>query len=144
MLKWVGASVVLGLLLAWVTSTFMFVQYRSAGCWTTINRGGVHVWVWRGITPTRLPLGLVTRLGYRGIFPLRLLPSFQVVPGSISPRVMDVLSIPLWCPFLLTALPTALLFWFDRRRISPGRCPKCGYNLTGNVSGICPECGEPV
>jgi len=20
-------------------------------------------------------------------------------------------------------------------------CPKCSYNLTGNVSGICPECG---
>ncbi len=23
-------------------------------------------------------------------------------------------------------------------------CLKCDYNLTGNVSGICPECGEPV
>lgn len=21
-------------------------------------------------------------------------------------------------------------------------CPKCGYNLTGNMSGRCPECGE--
>ena len=25
----------------------------------------------------------------------------------------------------------------------PGHCLKCGYNLTGNVSGICPECGTP-
>jgi hypothetical protein len=24
------------------------------------------------------------------------------------------------------------------------RCVRCGYNLTGNVSGICPECGTPV
>ena len=24
----------------------------------------------------------------------------------------------------------------------PGHCQKCGYNLTGNVSGVCPECGE--
>jgi hypothetical protein len=24
------------------------------------------------------------------------------------------------------------------------RCRKCGYNLTGNVSGICPECGEKI
>jgi hypothetical protein len=24
------------------------------------------------------------------------------------------------------------------------RCPNCGYNLTGNVSGVCPECGEAV
>ena len=21
------------------------------------------------------------------------------------------------------------------------QCPRCGYNLTGNVSGVCPECG---
>ncbi|HOW71506.1 MAG TPA: hypothetical protein PKY77_12960 [Phycisphaerae bacterium] len=23
-------------------------------------------------------------------------------------------------------------------------CLKCGYNLTGNMSGICPECGEMI
>ncbi len=27
---------------------------------------------------------------------------------------------------------------------SPLACRKCGYNLTGNESGICPECGEPI
>ncbi len=26
----------------------------------------------------------------------------------------------------------------------PGHCQTCGYNLTGNVSGVCPECGTPV
>jgi hypothetical protein len=26
-------------------------------------------------------------------------------------------------------------------RISKGMCSQCGYNLTGNVSGVCPECG---
>jgi len=29
-------------------------------------------------------------------------------------------------------------------RISEGLCVECGYNLTGNVSGICPECGERI
>ncbi|MBI5763647.1 MAG: hypothetical protein HZA51_09005 [Planctomycetes bacterium] len=24
------------------------------------------------------------------------------------------------------------------------KCLHCGYNLNGNVSGICPECGKPV
>ena len=24
-----------------------------------------------------------------------------------------------------------------------GTCKRCGYNLTANVSGICPECGDP-
>lgn len=30
------------------------------------------------------------------------------------------------------------------RRQRKGQCVKCGYNLTGNVSGVCPECGEQI
>ena len=30
------------------------------------------------------------------------------------------------------------------RRRKKGLCLKCGYNLTGNVSGVCPECGERI
>jgi hypothetical protein len=30
------------------------------------------------------------------------------------------------------------------RRRRKGRCPQCGYDLTGNVSGRCPECGSAV
>jgi hypothetical protein len=52
--------------------------------------------------------------------------------------------VPIWTPLLLVALPTAFLWWRDRRRIPPDHCQKCGYNLTGNVSGICPECGTPT
>jgi len=26
----------------------------------------------------------------------------------------------------------------------PGLCEKCDYDLTGNESGICPECGTPI
>ncbi len=26
----------------------------------------------------------------------------------------------------------------------PGHCSRCGYNLTGNESGTCPECGTEV
>jgi hypothetical protein len=29
-----------------------------------------------------------------------------------------------------------------RLRQCDGCCAGCGYNLTGNVSGICPECGR--
>jgi len=32
-----------------------------------------------------------------------------------------------------------------RAAVSDGRtCSECGYDLTGNVSGTCPECGQPV
>ena len=30
------------------------------------------------------------------------------------------------------------------RRERPGRCRRCGYDLTGNASGTCPECGTPA
>ena len=30
------------------------------------------------------------------------------------------------------------------RRTRRGLCASCGYDLTGNVSGTCPECGTPV
>ncbi len=31
--------------------------------------------------------------------------------------------------------------WQARRRRKRGLCLTCGYNLTGNTSGVCPECG---
>ena len=53
------------------------------------------------------------------------------------------LALPLWIPLLLIGAPTVIL-WRNDRRYPPGHCRKCGYNLTGNVSGICPECGTPI
>jgi len=53
--------------------------------------------------------------------------------------------IPLWIPLSLAGVPTLLLFWRDRHgRIPPGYCQRCGYDLTGNLSGICPECGTAI
>ncbi len=52
--------------------------------------------------------------------------------------------IPLWLLLLVSAIPTAILFRRDCRRIGPGHCPKCGYDLTKNESGVCPECGVKI
>ena len=59
----------------------------------------------------------------------------------IGPRHADAISIPFWLLLLLTAIPTAWLWHRDRGRIRPGCCLRCGYNLTGNRSGVCSECG---
>jgi len=53
------------------------------------------------------------------------------------------LDIPLWYILLAVGIPTGYL-WYRDRRPPPGHCRKCGYDLTGNVSGICPECGTPI
>ncbi len=48
--------------------------------------------------------------------------------------------LPLWLPLALLAMPTAVL-WYRDRPFPRGQCAKCGYDLTGNVTGVCPECG---
>jgi hypothetical protein len=50
----------------------------------------------------------------------------------------------MWLLLLVAFAPTVILFWLDRRRPVPGKCPNCGYDLTGTVSGVCPECGASV
>ena len=56
-----------------------------------------------------------------------------------------------WLAFiLLSAYPVAafvrgpLRQWHRRRRREKGLCVECGYDLTANVSGVCPECGQPT
>ena len=57
---------------------------------------------------------------------------------------VGIVSVPLWMPLLAVSIPTAYLFWLDRRRFPPGHCQRCGYDLTGNVSGRCSECGVEI
>ena len=52
-----------------------------------------------------------------------------------------VLAAPIWVLLLTIGIPTIVLWRLDRGRALPGHCP-CGYDLTGNVSGTCPECGR--
>jgi hypothetical protein len=57
-------------------------------------------------------------------------------------------SVPIWLmPVLFAAYPTIAFIRgpFRRyRRRRKGLCLRCGYDLTGNVSGVCPECGSEV
>ncbi len=58
---------------------------------------------------------------------------------------VDFPFLPLVLLFALPSVISAILAW--RRRIAMsrmGRCTACGYNLTANVSGVCPECGLAV
>lgn len=50
-------------------------------------------------------------------------------------------------PALVRFFPAERVYHRIRRRISrhrPGICPTCSYDLTGNASGVCPECGTPT
>ena len=60
--------------------------------------------------------------------------------GSGSDAALDL---PLWTLLLPVIIAKGLLWHFDRRR-PPGICVKCAYDLSGNRTGLCPECGAKV
>jgi hypothetical protein len=50
---------------------------------------------------------------------------------------------------VLTVLAILPCWWMSarlrqRRRRKNNLCLSCGYNLTANTSGVCPECGTPT
>lgn len=62
-----------------------------------------------------------------------------------SDLLRDVsISIPLWFLLVVAAWLTVNAFRRGRRCMPPGFCHVCSYDLTGNVSGRCPECGTPI
>ena len=64
-----------------------------------------------------------------------LAPIVQVIVGVIFGTIGAVLG-----------LAGGLLGKFVRRiidrKLSPNACPSCDYDLTGNTTGVCPECGH--
>lgn len=78
-------------------------------------------------------------------------PVLSALRHSVKPRMFWVTTsenwrflIPIWLPSVLAAIVSAMMFWFSRSRPPPGHCAKCGYDLTSNTSGICPECGKLI
>ena len=67
------------------------------------------------------------------------------------PKVVDpilTVCVPLWAPLVLFAAYPTLAFIRGplrrRRRKRKGLCRTCGYDLTANVSDVCPECAAKV
>jgi hypothetical protein len=62
--------------------------------------------------------------------------------GFWSSCLVYYTGIPPWLAFLFVGVTTGALWWLDANAvIRPGHCRRCAYDLTGNVSGVCPECG---
>jgi len=67
------------------------------------------------------------------------LPYVEVSPQQAARKILEI-GVPFWLLFALFVLPT--IWMFRRQRIAGPGCQYCGYDLTGNVSGVCPECGS--
>ncbi len=129
-------------------------------------------WIWRWFTLVDGPIGAValaegnlvtitfSRFGVSGIFegvsspgprtpnswgfPVSWVwvPRLNILP---TPDITVVeFRLPIWIPFVLFVAGAAVLHRFSRAIGRAGTCSVCDYNLTGNVSGRCPECGCPA
>jgi hypothetical protein len=77
---------------------------------------------------------------------IRSYPSYQRAiskNGSLQTYVLFSMNFSLYFS-AIGLLAIAPLFGWQRRPPPPGFCQGCGYDLTGNTSGMCPECGENV
>lgn len=148
-LKWLGTLVCVLLLLGYLPAVLRrVVSVRSGRTDLWINArlfgGGLAALVF--VSPG------TTRADVRTTYEIRRVdPPFVWAPrwnsrvvaeGPPGTREYSFL-LPLWIPLLLLAIPT--VYWWRRGSLMPpGHCRKCGYNLSGNVSGRCPECGAVV
>jgi hypothetical protein len=120
-------SIVALVSLTWLTTVSTVLLCQSPyGPWMS-SGGGVIAF---GVKPTREPAGL----SLIHVSDERLL-AWPPVEFNNDVEVAH------WTLILL-ALVVGLIVCYCSRPLSlPNCCHECGYDLTGNVSGICPECG---
>ena len=143
--KWAGTVVcvlIVGAFVwnAWNAACFIWVGQEHdlvmlGGGWISFQGSlrsfdaitSTHWWLWHDQKPIDL---------------LSNLPRLPSIRGTwVSGYRVDL---PLWLPFLILLVPTLLLWRRDRRKPHPGFCPRCDYDLTGNTTGRCPECGLDI
>ncbi len=100
----------------------------------------VLVGAFTGAVISPLEIGLLHHRSLEKAAPIILIPSMLVAVSATiltEDYMISLLSVPVFVFLTVYArlkLPSTLP--------KPGLCPHCGYNLTGNTSGKCPECGQ--
>lgn len=125
-----GASLLF--VLFWITTLYHGWGYQGASLRVMVKCGYINIY--RGTN--RLPA-----TWYHERLEPTLLSKFYSPRFSVAGRSFTF-TLPLLYPFLLIAVFTAIAW--RRSRPVDNSCHSCGYDLTGNVSGNCPECGQSI
>ncbi len=131
---------------AWIVT----VKWRYCHC----NRQSLITVCGGGISVSRFSLPVQAVLPMMPVEGWSRRPDYPLVPPSNIgwPRYQATLGTYVYVPYwLLIALfapyPAAAFVCGPLRRFrrcDRGLCSTCGYNLTGNESGQCPECGTEI
>lgn len=146
-----GAVLCVSLGLVWVVSDIYECVWRCPRLMISLYGGAIHIH-----RPAPYPLEWPSgddivfrcRIGVGDAFLSR-----KTLPGLLGglPQVQTLppldflwVEVPLWLLITLIFVPT-VYFWRAAHPPDGGlMCATCGYDLTGNRSGVCPECGTPT
>ncbi len=145
-LKWTGLIACVLIVVAWGVSLRWRVERYESHIHATLLGGQVYVYWFSGQKQAtaagrwRVSWSSTSSFGYGFRWPYANYEPSPDPPYSIRQPLWQVI-LPLWLPLLIAAIPTAFLWHRDRRCHPLGHCRKCGYDLRGNESGRCSECG---
>jgi hypothetical protein len=139
--KWVGVASCLLLVSSMIASFHSTISWTSGtGRFGFGMRSGAFVLLWLPQVSQAQPRKHLTRGFSVTSHGWHFRSDYLVMPRYESTTWATGVTVPLWLLLALLAVPVAFV-WRRDRRAKPGHCEHCGYNLTGNVSGVCPECG---
>ncbi len=95
----------------------------ATGLWMNSMFIGVH------------PLGYLPNILTDTVMRLTINDYLNREHSDLALMVTNMFIYPIVGYFICIRAPACLL---------PGHCRRCAYDLTGNVSGVCPECGCPT
>lgn len=149
---WVSATFVTLSCAVWLVSCRWSAGYIESTWAVSIGEGGLHVVQNRLVPHINLSeealLAGASETGsqlwsaWREDVTLHWVPRYYQFAMGDGTYLRDLL-LPLWIPCLLVIGMSGLWYW-RIRRFKEGSCRHCQYDLTGNTSGVCPECGTPI
>jgi hypothetical protein len=136
------------------------VWWQSTCRWPAIRRAGLPMYSMKSVVvavqSSKPPHKLLRRWDLPISEIVRRGPQTSQLPSWLMARgLRRVPLVPMWPGFLINTLFwSAFALWaawlidalrrWRLSRLPHPVCGSCGYNLTGNTSGVCPECGVAV
>ncbi len=145
-LNWIGVIISLLIVASWAISLWFRAYCVLPGNYAVgINGGWLHI-----LTSDGPVSGLHTvTTGLRrhpwagfGFVPLGY--GLKASTSTIAGPYYSSISLPHWLLLIIVIIPMAWLWHHSRPRTMTDVCSQCSYDLTGNVSGFCSECGLSI